>query len=151
MKLGAPDLWTGLALMVLAGLYCASAGSISDSLLTDAVGADGLPKLLAVALGFCGAMLAVRSQAAMAPTVKLAIRAQAAGLVLVLAAYIAALPVIGYAVAIGILIASVALLAGARSIPALLVTAIVAGAGFQLVFVRLFHIAMPGGLFTRWI
>lgn len=151
MKLGALDLWTGLALIVLAGLYYASANAIPDSMLTDEVGAGGLPKALALALGLCGALLAVRSQGLTAPRVRLDLAPQAIGLVVLLAAYIALLPTLGYAVGMGALIAAVAFLAGARSVPVLLVTAILAGLCFQLVFVRAFHIAMPSGILAGWI
>jgi cell division protein FtsW (lipid II flippase) len=151
VKLGALDLWTGLALIVLAAAYYASANAISDSLLSDEVGAAGLPKALALALGLCGALLAVCSQGLAELRVRLDLAPQAIGLVLLLAAYIALLPTLGYAVGMGGLIAAVAFLAGARSLPALLITAVLAGLFFQLVFVRAFHIAMPPGILAGWI
>jgi putative tricarboxylic transport membrane protein len=151
VRLAAHDLWTGLLLMALAGAYYASASAIPESLLSDEVGAGGLPKLLAVALGVSGALLALRSQSLSALGVTLSIAPRAVGLVAVLALYIALLPTLGYAVSMAALIAVAALVAGARSIPALVLTAVVAAIGFQLVFVRLFHIAMPGGLLARWM
>jgi putative tricarboxylic transport membrane protein len=151
VKLSAPDLWTGLMLIALAGAYYAAADTISDSLLSDTVGAAGLPKLLAVALGLCGALLAVRSQGPGALRVKLDVAPRAVALTVLLAAYVAVLPSLGYALGMGVLIAAIALLAGARSVPALAVTAVAAGIGFWLIFVRLFHITMPAGILAGWM
>ncbi len=151
MKLGAPDLWTGLALMALAGGYYAAALDIPDSLLSDEVGAAGLPKLLAAALALVGAALAIRSQIAVTPPVKLAIAPRALGLVGLVLAYIVLLPVAGYPLTLAALVASVALLAGARPTLGLGATAAVAGIGFWLIFTDLFGIAMPAGLLAPWM
>jgi putative tricarboxylic transport membrane protein len=145
------DLWTGLMLMVLAGGYYATASTISDSLLTDAVGAAGLPKLLAAALGVSGALLAVRSQAAAELHVTLRPEPRAVGLALLAMAYIALLPWLGYGIALGLLIAAVAILGGARNWPAIFAIAVAAGIAFHVVFVRLLHTAMPAGILARWI
>lgn len=149
MRPGAPDLWIGLAVMALAGIYYFGALGISDSLLSDEVGAAGLPKLLAVALALAGALLALRSQTAGGLRVTVAITPRALGLVAGLAAYIAVLPLAGYPLTLAALVAGVALLAGARPGLALAAISLAAGAGFWLVFAWLLHIRMPAGLFMR--
>jgi putative tricarboxylic transport membrane protein len=151
MKLAVADLWIGLALMGFAAAYYAGALAIPDSLLSDEVGAAGLPKVLGLTLGACGALLAVRSQGFAPMRVRLDMSPQALGLVGVLIAYILVLPAVGYPLAMAALIAVAALLAGARLTPWLAVTAAAAGLGFWLIFVTLFGIAMPAGLISRWI
>jgi putative tricarboxylic transport membrane protein len=149
VRLGAPDLWIGLAVMALAGIYYAAALGISDSLLSDEVGAAGLPKLLAVALALAGALIALRSQTMGGLRVTVAVTARALGLVAMLAAYIVLLPLAGYPLTLAALIAGMALLGGARPNLSLAAISIAAGAGFWLVFAGLFHIRMPAGLIMR--
>ena len=151
MKPRAPDLWIGLALVALAGAYYAEARAISDSLLTDEVGAAGLPTLLAAVLAVSGAALAVRSQGASAIRVTLALAPQALGLVALMVAYLFLLPITGYPLLVAALVASVALLAGARPTLGLGLIAILAGAFFWLTFHWLFGITMPAGLLAYWI
>jgi putative tricarboxylic transport membrane protein len=151
VKLRAPDLWTGLALIAVAGLYYSAALAIPDSLLSDEVGAAGLPKVLAAVLALSGALLAIRSQAAGAMRVKLEFEPLALGLVAAMIAYIALLPLLGYPFMLTALVGGVALLAGARPTFSLAAIAIAAGLGFWLVFARLFHIAMPAGIFALWM
>ena len=151
MKLRAPDLWIGLALVALAAAYYAEARAIPESLLSDEVGAAGLPTLLAAALAASGAALAVRSQGVSAIRVKLVMAPQALGLIALMAAYIVLLPIAGYPLVLAAMVAGVALLAGARPTFGLGLTAILAGAAFWLIFHWLFGIAMPAGPLARWI
>jgi hypothetical protein len=151
VKFRAPDLWIGLALVALAAAYYAEARAISDSLLTDEVGAAGLPTLLAAVLAISGAALAVRSQGAAAIRVTFAFTSQALGLVALMVAYIFLLPITGYPLLIAALVAGVALLAGARPTLGLGLIAILAGAFFWLTFHWLFGITMPAGLLAYWI
>jgi hypothetical protein len=151
VKPRAPDLWIGLALIALAAAYYAEARAISDSLLSDEVGAAGLPTLLAAVLAVSGAALAVRSQGAAAIRVTFAFAPQALGLVALMVAYIFLLPITGYPLLIAALVAGVALLAGARPTVGLGLTAILAGAFFWLTFHWLFGITMPAGLLAHWI
>jgi len=137
--------------MALAGAYYASALTIQDSLLSDEVGAAGLPKGLAIALGLSGALLALRSSAASTIRVKLALKPQALGLLAILAAYIIVLPFAGYPLALAALVAGVALLAGAKLDLTFALTAAGAGLGFWLIFAHLLGIAMPAGRLAGWI
>jgi putative tricarboxylic transport membrane protein len=150
LRLRAPDLWAGLALMALAAAYFFAATGIQRSLLSDEVGAAGLPKVLAVFLGFAGALLAARSQW-IAPKASLRLTARAAGILVLIAAYILVLPVAGYPLTIFALVACVALLAGAPPTLGLALTAIAAGLGFWLIFARLLGISVPVGPFSGWI
>jgi putative tricarboxylic transport membrane protein len=147
----APDLWAGLALMALAGGYYRAALGIHQSLLSDVVGAAGIPKLLAALLGLCGALMAVRSQLGQAMRITPRAPARSLGLLALFAAYIFLLPIVGYPIALAALVASVALLAGARASPALATIAIAAGAGFWLMFDSLLGISMPPGFLAGWI
>src|SRR5262245_60607146 len=54
------DTIAGLLLLALAGVYYRATLGIADSSLSDAVGADGLPKLLALLLVVVAAALAVK-------------------------------------------------------------------------------------------
>jgi putative tricarboxylic transport membrane protein len=146
VKLSAPDLWIGLAIVALAAVYYAAALAIPQSMLSDEVGADGLPRLLAVALGISGALLMIRSQGGVAMRFNFSFEPRAIGLVAGLIAYIVLLPVVGYPLILAALIAGIALLAGAKPTIWLGVISVAAGAGFWLVFARLFHITVPTGI-----
>lgn len=151
LRLSAPDLWAGLALMAVAAAYYGSALGIQQSLLSDEIGAAGLPKILAIALGLAGALLAVRSQGSTAIKVTPRLTAQAAGLLALIAVYIIALPILGYPLAIAALVASVALLAGTPPTPGVAITAIAAGLGFWVIFAWLLSISVPAGIFSGWM
>jgi putative tricarboxylic transport membrane protein len=151
VRLRAPDLWIGLAITALAVGYYMAARGISDSMLSDEVGAAGLPKLLAGVLAASGVLLAIRSQTGAGARIKLALEPQAIGLVAGMIAYIALMPLVGYPVALAALVTGVALLAGARPTIWLGVISVAAGIGFWLVFARLFHISVPSGILLSWI
>lgn len=146
MRLSAPDLWIGLGVAALAAVYYAAALAIPDSLLSDEVGASGLPKLLAAALAVSGVLLAIRSQAGAPIRLKFSVEPRAIGLVAGMAAYIVLLPFAGYPLALATLVAGVALLAGAKPTIWLGVISVAAGICFWLVFAKLFHIAVPLGI-----
>jgi putative tricarboxylic transport membrane protein len=151
VRLKAPDLWAGLALMALAGGYYMAALGIHQSLLSDVVGAAGIPKLLAALLGLCGVLMVVRSQLGQAMRITPRVPARSIGLLALFAAHILLLPIVGYPVALAALVASVALLAGERATPRLAIISIAAGAGFWWVFAGLLGISMPAGLLAGWI
>jgi putative tricarboxylic transport membrane protein len=151
VRLSAPDLWIGIGLIALAAVYYAAALAIPDSLLSDEVGAAGLPKLLATTLAVSGALLAIRSQGASAMRVKLSVEPRGMALVAAMALYIAAMPLTGYPLSLAGLVAGVALLAGAKPTISLAAISLAAGVGFWLVFARLFHIKFPAGIFQGWM
>jgi putative tricarboxylic transport membrane protein len=151
------DAIVGLCLLALAVLYWLGAEAIPTSPLSGGVGADGLPKVLAYALGVLSLILIGRSllmqKAALAerPTPQeLAERRRrhlrAAGIFLLGVAYVALLPYLGYAVSILLLVAGVAWYNGKTPSPTLAAVALGTSVGFYLLFVRFLDIGQPPGL-----
>ncbi len=146
----------GLGVMVLAAAYWAAAEEIPVSLLSDAVGADGAPKMLAIALAFCGALLVVATRLKPAgaegddeegdPAERRRAHLRAAGLVAGLATYAVLLPILGYPVALALLIGGAAVYGGARVTPGLFVAAIAGGLGFWLFFSKFLGVLLPLGI-----
>jgi hypothetical protein len=161
------DTWIGLTGIVAAVLYWGAADGIPISPLDGVVNAGAMPKALAWALGALGALLVVRSVAVelmTAAAVRNAVRAsgaavdedgepkaswrehaRAAGVAAFALAYIVALPVLGYAVSVAVLVAVVSFYGGATldwRVPAV-------GAGaaiiYYAVFVLLLGIPLPPG------
>lgn len=144
----ARDVALGIAAVALGGAWFRQAAAIEDSLLSDAVGAGGVPKALAAVMALAGMLLVLRTLVrapAEAEGRSLAAHARAAGLFALMVAYVLAAPVIGYPLAIGIFAAAVAAYAGARAG----VTTAAFGAGVAAVswlgFVKLLGIAFPTG------
>lgn len=150
------DFILGLVAVALAVGYYQVAVRIPQSLLADAVGADGLPRVLGWAMGFLGVLLCLRSLGR-APAgdeatlgQKLQPHLRALGLLAILVAYVLLAPWLGYALTTGLLVAGSALYAGAAPGRHLLLLAVLAGIGFWVLFVHVFGIAMPvGSLFER--
>jgi putative tricarboxylic transport membrane protein len=148
---GHGDVALGLGSLAFAGVYFAIATQIPESLLADAVGAAGFPNVLAIALALCGALLILRTMNRAAPPgapVDWPPHVRAAGLVSILVAYIVATPLVGYPVALALLIGAVAAYAGARGAVSLVVTAAAASLLFWAAFAKLLGVAMPLGLWT---
>lgn len=150
------DLVTGALGLVLAAVYYLAADALPVSLLSDAVGAAGVPKALAIGLGLLSAMLILRAAA------RLTIRGtgsaadpwphlQAFGVVGLGAAYAALAPYLGYPVAIAALIGVTALYFGMRPSPRLVLVALAGAALFWGLFVKILGVAMPEGLWPRLI
>lgn len=149
--------------MVLSTAYVLYAKGIEDSLLADAVGASGVPIGVGVMLGLASLALLVKTwlQAASVLASSSAVDAtaderalqgsqhphrMAASLLLVLAAYVVILPIVGYVLAIGLLIAAVAYLAGAREAKSIWLCALLAGPFLWLTFDWALKIRLPKGL-----
>lgn len=150
MKLQRGDFALGLGAVVLAGAYLQVAGSIPESLLSDSVGAAGLPRAVGWTLGVVGALLCVRSLRAPAKSQDAGEgwrpHLRAAGLLAILFGYVLLAPWLGYAVATGVLLAAGAAYAGARSARDLLLVPALAALVFWLLFVHAFGIPMPGSV-----
>jgi hypothetical protein len=152
MKVQRGDLALGLGAVVLAGAYLQVAGSIPESLLSDSVGAAGLPRAVGWALAVVGVLLCARSLRARAnpqgtgegtgwrPHLR------AAGLLAILFGYVLLAPWLGYAVATGVLLAAGAAYAGARRGRDLVLVPALAALVFWLLFVHAFGIPMPGSV-----
>jgi hypothetical protein len=144
------DLVCAAAGLVLAGAYYAAADAIPTSLLADAVGAAGIPKLLAAALALLSLLLGARSLLAGASAETAGgphLRALGvAGLGFV---YVMAAPYLGYPLALALLVAAATLYYGARPRPGVFLYAIGCAALLWLVFAKLLGVAMPPGLWWR--
>ena len=143
------DTMLGIAAVALAGAYWHEATGIQRSLLSDEVGADGVPRLLAAGMAVSGLALALRGVLARAPAggdeLPPGAHLRAAGLLAILALYLAALPVAGYAASIAGLLAAVAAYAGAPRGVAMAATAVAGAVAFWAMFVLLLGVPMPRG------
>ncbi len=134
--------------MALGGAWFHQASAIQDSFLSDAVGAGGVPKVLAAVMAGAGLLLVLRSVLRPMPQASgrgATAHAKAAGLFAAMVLYVLAAPVIGYPLALGLFGAGVARYAGAR----LDLTTAAFGLGmaalFWLGFVKLLGVAFPVG------
>lgn len=155
------DRVTGALGALLSVSYVLYARGIEDSLLADGVGANGVPTgvgvvlLLASLALFCKSWIKPAAPDAIAPEVagdeagaKHPHR-MALGLLGILAAYVALLPFLGYVVCIGLLVGSVAWLAGARKRLSVQACMLVAGPALWLLFDWALEIRMPVGLWPK--
>ncbi|MGQ0677909.1 MAG: tripartite tricarboxylate transporter TctB family protein [Rhodospirillales bacterium] len=144
---------TGILALALAAAYFIAADALPRSLLSDQVGADGVPKVLALALGLLGVMQIAR------PVVLRAARAgdgdapahhvSALGLLLIGAAYAVAAPYLGYLVSTTALLLATAAYAGARWSARMVAICLAGGVGLWLVFAKLLGVSMPAGPLER--
>lgn len=145
----APDIALGLAATALGLGWYWQAALIEDSLLSDGVGAGGVPMALALLMAAAGALLLLRSlraaPSAAQPGRGAAAHAKAAGLLALMVGYLLAAPLLGYALSIGLFATLVAAYAGARIGPTLAAFGVGAAALFWLGFVGLLGVAFPTG------
>ncbi|GAB3646439.1 tripartite tricarboxylate transporter TctB family protein [Ramlibacter alkalitolerans] len=151
MKLQRGELALGLGAVVLAAGYLRLADGIGESLLSDTVGAAGLPRAVGWALAAVGLLLCVRSVVRAAPQGEAAgagwrPHLRALGLLAILFGYVLLAPWLGYAAATGLLLAAGAAYAGVRSARELVLVPVIAAFVFWLLFVHAFGIPMPGSL-----
>lgn len=157
MSATARDIVCGGFGMALAGAYYLQARALPTSLLSDAVGADGVPKSLAIGLASLSALLVVRAVALRAPAREEAAKSdapahlRALGVVGLGAAYAVTAPLIGYPVAIALLIGLTALYFGLRPEPRLALVAALGAALFWAMFVKMLGVSMPAGIWLRLI
>ncbi|HLQ25656.1 MAG TPA: tripartite tricarboxylate transporter TctB family protein [Acidiferrobacterales bacterium] len=156
------DLIVGLLALAFAGIYYYLANDIPRSLLADGVGADGLPKLYAVALGLLSALLILRSLASQAvPTEPVAPEDSGAispwrqfrplGLAGLGAGYLLLISSLGYLVTIFLLIIAVAVYSGGKMDFKLIFISAGGGILLWLVFVKMFSIPLPSGTLWQWL
>jgi len=146
------DTGLGVLAIVLAGAYYAEAGKIQQSLLADAVGADGVPRMLAAGMALTGLALAgrgfVRPAAGKGDDLPASAHLRAAGLLAILVVYLLAVPVAGYPLSVAALIAAVAVYAGARANATLAITSAAGAAAFWFMFKWLLGIQLPVGMLS---
>jgi hypothetical protein len=160
----ARDRLLAMGAAVFAASYVSAARGIEDSLLSDAVGAGGVPQGVGVAMGAAALALFIKSfAAAPRPEVDADQRDEAAdgdsasassvllrsgGLVLILVGYGLLLPVLGYALTVSLLVLASGWLAGAPLRVPLLMCAAVAGPALWALFDLALQVRMPPG--TLW-
>jgi putative tricarboxylic transport membrane protein len=162
------DRITGAIGLVLSVAYVSYAKGIEDSMLADAVGASGVPIGVGAMLGLASFALLIKTGLQTTPALASSSAnigaADAADesteqeegsahphrmalcLLLVLAVYVALLPLVGYVIDIGLLIGAIAWLAGARKPKSILICALLAGPLLWLMFDWALQIRLPKGL-----
>lgn len=153
------------ALFVLAIAYWLEADTIPRSPLAGQVGADGLPKLLAVTLAVLSVCLALQTWAEMRKQRRSGAAAREAvaggetggeavdwrrhlralGLIGIGAAYLLLLPILGYAVCAALVLAGVATYTGLRPSFRTVLFGVGGAAVYYVVFVRILGIPLPAG------
>ncbi len=152
------DAITGIVLMALAVLYYLMADALPKSLLSDNVGADGFPKLLAGALFMLALILLLMGlfkrrasnpaevQEKRAHEKQAAIKA--AGMLILGVLYLLFVSLIGYPIAVGFLIAGVLLYYKEALSLKVVLTAGIGGILFWVFFVFAMDIPMPMGIWA---
>jgi putative tricarboxylic transport membrane protein len=150
---GHKDAIAGALLLALAGAYFIATRRIPVSSLSDDVGPDGLPKLLAAALAVVAAALIAKGlwigrmrqplQVADDGDDPPATLPRALGFLAIGVGYMIVAPLTGYAVGLAVVIAAVAVYE--RAVPSIMMLAVAAGGGlgFWLVFVKLLGVEQP--------
>ncbi|MFZ4532204.1 MAG: tripartite tricarboxylate transporter TctB family protein [Alsobacter sp.] len=155
------DVAAGGILLVLAALYYWQTRQILDSSLADAVGPKGLPLMLGAGLAIVAALITLRGAMAFRRAKRAAATHHSAdgresevasipralGFIAIGIGYILIGPVVGYPVAIGLLIAAVALYEGGKPSLGLLGVAAGAGVGLWIIFVYLLGTEQPQSWF----
>jgi hypothetical protein len=152
------DVAAGVILFTLAGLYYWQSLSIAQSTLSDEVGPEGLPVLLAGFLAVLALIIMVRGAVALLAARRVpeadariaeerepseASLARAVGLLAIGVGYILVTPIVGYVFGIALLIAAVALYERAVPTFRLAIIAVVGGLFFWFVFVKLLGTDQP--------
>jgi putative tricarboxylic transport membrane protein len=145
------DFVSGVLALGLGIWYRTEAHKIENSLLSDAVGAGGVPGAVGGLVALVGVILIIKGlwgwmrtrEALDEIKVDWTAHVLAACLVLLLFAYAYLLPLLGYVMAIVMLIGSAAYLGGARNYKTLLIFAVVSGPLLWLLFSQLLNVRLP--------
>ena len=130
--------------LALAGAYWAGAAALPESLLADAVGAEGVPKALAALLALLSVVIGIRGALRPSAVYDSKNHLRALGIAGLGFLYIAIAPLIGYAIAIALLSGAAALYYGARRPAGVALFGLGAAALLWLVFGALLGIPLPG-------
>jgi hypothetical protein len=147
------DFFCGAVGLALAALYYRAADELPTSLLSDTVGADGVPKALAVALALVSTLVLIRALA-LRPAAGARDEAtpfehlRAFGIVALGAAYAAAAPLLGYLPTIAALIAATAIYFGLRPSARLILIAALGAVFLWGIFAKILGVAMPAGAWS---
>jgi putative tricarboxylic transport membrane protein len=147
------DTISGLLLLALAGGYYFMTLSIPSSSLSDEVGADGLPKLLAATLAIVASMIMIKGLLSARQTAaevevdenapEQAKITRALGFVALGIGYMVVAPLVGFAAGVAAIVIAVALYEREPISIKLITVAIAGGIGFWLVFVRFLGTEQP--------
>ncbi|GGE45506.1 tripartite tricarboxylate transporter TctB family protein [Actibacterium pelagium] len=153
------DIWIGLVMLGVSIFYWLEASKIRVSPLDDPVGASGLPKSLAWALGALAILLIIRaisiSLMTSSETVakedpqplseRIRPHLRAIGMLALGVGYLLVVNTLGYVISIGLLIFFVSLYIGAPLSQRTILIALIGPFGFYLLFVLFLGIPLPGG------
>jgi putative tricarboxylic transport membrane protein len=128
--------------LVLAGAYWAAANALPRSLLSDAVGADGVPKALAVLLAVFSLLVGIRGLFLKKPPEKKD-HLRALGIAALGFLYVAAASFVGYVISITLLAGAAALYYGARRRTGVALFAVGTAAVLWVVFGAMLGIPLP--------
>jgi putative tricarboxylic transport membrane protein len=158
------NLVIAVLLLVFAVVFWFAADAIPKSRLGGTVGADGLPKLLAVALGVLSLVLIVqtlffgRARVVAADgdpsrergeSVAWREHLRAFGMIVIGIGYLVIVPYAGYLVAVALLLLIVALYNGKRPSPGLFLFMAAGAVGFYVLFVLILDVPLPAGVWPR--
>ena len=156
------DMAAGLFLIALGAIYYFMADAIPRSLLSDRVGADGFPKLLAVGLMAFSAVLVIQSllrNRVSSVQHEEEVRQEegdgdgykfrkAAGMLSIGIAYLLIVSFAGYVVSIALLLTAALLYQGEPVSKKMLLTAVLGGVFFWVFFVIALRTPMPAGIWS---
>ena len=157
------DRLTGLLGVVFSSVYVYQASQIEDSLLADAVGVAGVPTAIGYLMLVASALLFLKTwlktQNAVSeddgeepePGGSEHPHLKAMGLLALLAAFVAVVSVLGFLIAIGLMVAAIAYYGGARQFKTLLWCALLTGPALWLSFDYALEIHLPTGMWSQWI
>lgn len=150
------DVVSGLILLGVSAAYYWATQQIPGSSLSDEVGAQGLPTMLAIVLALVAVLIVIRGLA-MGRGRQLATAAnddedtappsRALGFLAIAAGYVLVAPLIGFAPALALLIAAVAVYEGLRPSWRMAVVAVSGGIAFWLLFVQILGVEQPQAFF----
>lgn len=147
------DVLTGLMAAVFGWFYRQQAHSIENSLLSDEVGAGGVPGAIGAFFCLVGLILIIKGlwHVVNNPAVESAAtdwrkHGMALSLVLVLVFYVLVLPVVGYMLGVALMMSMVAWLAGSKQHRTVILMSVIGGPGMWVLFDQVLRVRMPAGL-----
>ena len=156
------DRLTGILGIAVSSMYVYQASLIEDSLLADAVGVAGVPTAIGYLMLAASMCLFLKSWWKTKQKAEVSEEEtepggsehphwKALGLLALLAAFVAIVPVLGFVVSIGLFVAAVAYYAGARDAKTLMWCALLTGPMLWLSFDYALEIHLPTGMWSQWM
>lgn len=142
------DAAVGIAAAVFGLTYWLLADAVPTSMLSDQVGAGGVPKVLASALMILGVIQTWRGarHGARDAAIDMSAHGRALGLLALGCVYVAVMPHLGFLLTTAVLIVAASVYAGIKMGRDILVVGAVSGVVFWAIFAKLLGIAMPAGV-----